>query len=95
MEQKIITITHKEKKLVASLRIDWEKKEIEVIENKNYNIYDGETLVQVSGNSEGIKGIGLPIYDPKGKWIGNILVNEKLEVVDWLKYGYKIGEEGE
>ena len=49
MEQKIITITDKEKKLVASLRIDWEKKEIEVIENKNYNIYDGETLVQVSG----------------------------------------------
>lgn len=92
MEQKIITITDKEEKLVVSLKIDWEKKEIEVIENKNYNIYDGETLVQISRNSEGAKGIGLPIYDPKGKWIGNILVNEKLEVVDWLKYGYKVGE---
>lgn len=92
MEQKTITITDKEKKLVVSLRIDWEKKEIEVIENKNYNIYDREALVQVSGNSEGIKGMGISIYDPKGKWIGNILVNEKLEVVDWLKYGYKVGE---
>lgn len=47
MEQKIITITDKEEKLVVSLKIDWEKKEIEVIENKNYNIYDGETLVEV------------------------------------------------
>jgi hypothetical protein len=43
-------------------------------------------------NKENITGIGIPIYDPKGKWIGNILVNEKLEVVDWLKYGYKVGE---
>lgn len=43
-------------------------------------------------NKENIMGIGLPIYDPEGKWIGNILVDEKLEVVDWLKYGYKVGE---
>lgn len=45
-------------------------------------------------NKENIMGIGLPIYDPEGKWIGNILVNEKLEVGDWLKYGYKIKTEG-
>lgn len=43
-------------------------------------------------NKENIMGIGLPIYDPNGKWIGNILINEKLEVIDGLKYGYKVGE---
>ena len=40
-----------------------------------------------------LKGIGIPIYDPNGKWIGNILVNENLEVTNGLKYGYRIGEE--
>lgn len=40
-----------------------------------------------------VKGIGIPIYDPNGEWIGNILVNENLEVINGLKYGYKIGEE--
>ena len=36
------------------------------------------------------KGIILPIYDDKDNWIGNILINEKLEVIDNLKNGYHI-----
>ena len=36
------------------------------------------------------KGIILPIYDDKDNWIGNILINEKLEVIDNLKSGYYI-----
>lgn len=36
------------------------------------------------------KGIILPIYDEKNNWIGNIVINEKLEVIDNLKKGYHI-----
>lgn len=36
------------------------------------------------------KGIILQIYDEKDNWIGNILINEKLEVIDNLKSGYHI-----
>lgn len=36
------------------------------------------------------KGIILQIYDEKDNWIGNILINEKLEVIDNLKNGYHI-----
>lgn len=36
------------------------------------------------------KGIILPIYDDKNNWIGNIVINEKLEVTDSLKNGYHI-----
>lgn len=36
------------------------------------------------------KGIILPIYDDKNNWIGNIVINEKLEVTDSLKKGYHI-----
>ena len=36
------------------------------------------------------KGIILPIYDDKDNWIGNILINEKLEVIDNLKNGYHV-----
>lgn len=39
------------------------------------------------------KGIIIPIYNPDGEWIGNIVVNEKLEVTNCLKYGYKIKNE--
>lgn len=48
----------------------------------------------MSESKENVMGVLLPIYDPNGKWIGNILVNEKLEVIDGLKYGYKIKTEG-
>lgn len=59
-------------------------KEIEMKNRKGGNKLDK--------NKENVMGIGIPIYDPEGKWIGNILVNEKLEVVDWLRYSYKVGE---
>ena len=36
------------------------------------------------------KGIILQIYDEKDNWIGNILINEKLEVIDNLKDGYHV-----
>lgn len=39
---------------------------------------------------ENEKGIILPIYDDKDNWIGNIIVNEKLEVLENLKNGYYI-----
>lgn len=65
-------------------------KKIKEIEMKNSK--GGNKMGEIKEN---IMGVGLPIYDPDGKWIGNILVNEKLEVIDGLKYGYKVGEEGE
>ena len=36
------------------------------------------------------KGRILPIYDDKNNWIGNIVINKKLEVTDNLKNGYHI-----
>ena len=39
---------------------------------------------------ETLKGIGVFITDPQGKNIGYIMVNEKLEVISKLKYGYHI-----
>ena len=36
------------------------------------------------------KGIILPIYDDKNNWIGNIVINKKLEATDNLKNGYHI-----
>ena len=43
--------------------------------------------------NETLKGVGVFITDPQGKNIGYIMVNEKLEVISKLKYGYKIKEE--
>lgn len=40
-----------------------------------------------------IKGVGVPIYDSQGKFIGYIMVNEKLEVTHSLQFGYKIGKD--
>ena len=40
--------------------------------------------------SETLKGVGVFITDPQGKNIGYIMVNEKLEVISKLKYGYHI-----
>lgn len=36
------------------------------------------------------KGIILSIYDREDKFIGNIIINEKLEVTSGLLNGYKI-----
>lgn len=43
--------------------------------------------------NETLKGVGVFITDLQGKNIGYIMVNEKLEVISKLKYGYKIKEE--
>ncbi len=43
--------------------------------------------------NETLKGVGIFITDSQGKNIGYIMVNEKLEVISKLKYGYKIKEE--
>lgn len=40
--------------------------------------------------SETLKGVGVFITDPQGNNIGYIMVNEKLEVISKLKYGYHI-----
>lgn len=40
-----------------------------------------------------IQGIGVPIYDPQGKFLGYVMVNEKLEVSHSLQFGYKISKE--
>lgn len=42
--KKIIDITDKEDRLIASLQIDWDKKEIEIIQSKDCKIIEGEAF---------------------------------------------------
>jgi hypothetical protein len=42
---------------------------------------------------ENVKGVGVPIYAPYGKFLGYVIVNEKLEVSHSLESGYKISRE--
>lgn len=47
MEEKILLITDKKNKLIASLKINWETRKIEVISNKKYNIQENEGVAQI------------------------------------------------